>query len=214
MTFIFRCFLFLKISAFTLQAHVGFENETEVGVYPDRTEVLVRTSHSLANRLLGDTAAAVIDADHQQELMPRLTELGRNLFTLSDNGEVLEPLESECFFELDQDIAFKVSYRSVRSWPLVLHARFIDRLGPLDGGRISVFHLMDASGRCADHEPIAGKILTPERSSLEVIPGPLVTDSALPTGSAPTPAERAPYHMPIAVALVVGIGGICFRLFH
>jgi hydrogenase/urease accessory protein HupE len=153
-------FLLLVVSllAGKAAAHTGFENTTEIRVFPDRMRMVVRISYAFAWKMLGERAPATMDAAGQALAQPLLLERASGFFDLSAGGVPLAHKTSKCLFELNDDVAFVLTYDRPKAWPLVAEARFFHLLGSLDSGTISVFD--ESTGRPdADIEPVAGKVL-------------------------------------------------------
>lgn len=179
-------FLIGMILLGTASAHTGFENQTEVRIYQDRMEMIVRTSYSLAWRILGERAPATIDEAGQALARPLLAAEAPRLFDVSSGGAAMHPKSTDCIFELNQDVAFKLAFERPAAWPLVLKARFFNQLGPLDSGTISVFD-QSAAHHKRDIEPIAGKVLMAGDPALSVTPAPVavVANPVVPPVSEP-----------------------------
>ncbi len=176
-----------------LCAHGGFENRTDVRIYQDRIEMFVRTSYGLAWRILGERAPATADEAGQAIAKPLLAEAATELFELTAEGRTLHPKSSACFFELNQDVAFKLTYERPAQWPLVLRARFFNLLGPLDSGTLSVFDQTTAPYQ-HDIEPIAGKVISASDPTMTVSIAPVAIfepEAAAPP-TAPSPAKEEP----------------------
>ena len=174
-------------------AHGGFENRTDVRIYQDRIDIFIRTSYGLAWKILGDRAPATADEANKEIAKPLLAEAATHLFDLTADGKTMPPKSSACFFELNQDVAFKLTYARPAQWPLVLHARFFNLLGPLDSGTVSVFDQTDHPYQL-DIEPIAGKVISARNPTMSVSiePAPVAAPAATIPTPPPSPAKEYP----------------------
>ena len=171
----------------TASGHTGFENQTEARIYQDRMEMVVRTSFALAWKILGERAPAAADEAGQAIARPLLVAEAAGLFDVTAGGVALMPTAKDCIFELNRDVAFKLTYERPAKWPLVLKARFFNLLGPLDSGSVSVFD-QTAAPYQRDIEPFAGKVIQAGDPSLSVTPGP----AAVAENPAAPPAAEPP----------------------
>lgn len=165
-------FLIGMILLGTASAHTGFENQTEVRIYQDRMEMVVRTSLGLAWKILGERAPAAADDAGKVIARPLLAAEAQGLFDVTAGGVAMVSKSTGCVFEINRDVAFTLSYERPATWPLVLKARFYKLLGPLDSGTITVFDQTAAPYK-HDVEPIAGKLIMAGDLSLSVTPGPV-----------------------------------------
>ena len=192
---VFPKWLFLILATLSVigeaGAHTGFESSTEVRVFSNRMRIVVRTSYALAWRILGDQAPTGSDEAGQAIAKPLLTAAAPGLLDVTAAGLAMTPSQSNCQFELNKDVAFVLTYERPSQWPLVVKVRFMNLLGPLDSGTISVFdQTIDDPTR--DLEPIAGKVLFSNDPALSVTIGPKVpepaAEAAAPVTSSPPPA--------------------------
>ncbi|OYV05186.1 MAG: hypothetical protein CFE26_12935, partial [Verrucomicrobiales bacterium VVV1] len=77
-----RSFLLL-LTAGSASAHLGNENNTEVRVYSDRMQVVVRTSIPFAWTVLGERAPAVADETGRVVARPLLIAAAPGLFQVT-----------------------------------------------------------------------------------------------------------------------------------
>ncbi len=150
-----------------LSAHNGFESSTEVRVFSNRMQVVVRTSYALAWRILGDQAPAGYGEAAQTLAKPLLEAAAPDLLEITTAGTVMKPGAARCQFELNKDVALVLTYERPPQWPMVVKVRFLTLLGSLDSGTISVFDQSDGN-LSGDVEPAAGKVLFASDSSLSV----------------------------------------------
>lgn len=165
-----RCwlsFLLLFLAAGSAQAHLGYENETEVRIHADRMRVVARTSYKFAATILGDRAPAAFDAEGQQAVKPLLVEVAPGLFDFTAGGVAMKATSSDCVFEPHDRVAFVLSYERPKAWPLLITARFFPRLASLESGSIQVFDQTDKPfGR--EVQPIASKRISADSPSLRL----------------------------------------------
>jgi len=167
-----RIFLVLVMLG-TANGHTGFENQTEVHLFPDRMEMIARTSVSLAWMMLGAHAPSQSDEAGQNQALPLLTAVASQWFEMVAGGRTMVPKKVDCVFELNRDVALTFVYERPKEWPVVFTARFFRLLGPLDSGSISFYDQTDCPDR-RDVEPTVGKILMVNDASISVMPKPLV----------------------------------------
>ncbi|MEO5712741.1 MAG: HupE/UreJ family protein [Luteolibacter sp.] len=177
-----------------LSAHTGFESSTEVRIFSNRMQIVVRTSYALAWRILGDQAPADSGEAARAVAKPLLEAAAPDLLDVTVAGMVMKPDTFKCQFELNKDVAFVLIYERPSQWPLVVKVRFLSLLGSLDSGTISVFDQSDGilSG---DVEPVAGKVLFSNDPSLSVTLALKVTVAPVPAPAVedkPTAAPAAP----------------------
>lgn len=174
-----------------LCAHGGFENRTDVRIYQDRIDLFVRTSYGLAWKILGERAPATADEVGRVIAKPLLVEAAPDLFELTAEGRTLHPKSRDAIFELNEDVAFKLTYERPARWPLVLRARFFNLLGPLDSGTLSVFDQTTAPYQ-HDVEPIAGKVISAgdPAMSVSIEPTPVAEPAAAIPATPPSPANK------------------------
>ena len=165
-----------------LSAHTGFESSTEVRIFSDRMQVVVRTSYGLAWKLIGNEAPASSDEASQVIAKPLLLERAPGLFDVASGGIAMAPKKTSCQFELNKDVAFVLTYDRPVRWPLVLKARYFSVLRALDSGTISVFDQTNLPPS-EEAKPFLGKILFANDPSLSVNLMPVTTTAA--TGTAP-----------------------------
>lgn len=170
-----------------LRAHAGFENQTEVRIYQNRMEMVVRTSFALAWKILGERAPATADDAGRAIARRLLVEEASDLFEVTAGGVALVPKAADSVFELNSDVAFKLTYERPAVWPLVLRAQFFRLLGPLDSGSISVFDQTLVPYQ-HDTDPVAGKVIHASDPLFSFTPAPVVvaaTPAVLSVGEPP-----------------------------
>lgn len=182
--------LLVWVSVIAAEAHLGNENNTEVRVYSDTMRVVIRTSIPFAWNLLGDGAPAMADEAGQAIVRPRLIAAAPGLITVTAGGKPMIPRKVDCVFEVEKDVAFVLNFDRPAAWPVVVEARFFDRLTSLDSGTIRVFD-HTASRFTRDLEPVAGGVIGQRAPSLSFTLG--AADRPAPTREAvpPTPAAVA-----------------------
>lgn len=182
---VFSKWLFLILATLSVigeaGAHTGFESSTEVRIFSNRMRIVVRTSYALAWRILGDKAPMGSDEAAQAVAKPLLSEAAPGLLDVTAAGLAMTPTQTNCQFELNKDVAFVLTYDRPSQWPLAVKVRFLNILGPLDSGTISVFDQSNGNPS-GDVEPIAGKVLFANDPSLSFTIAPAV----------PAPAVAAP----------------------
>ncbi len=176
--------LLIWVSVVAAEAHLGNENNTEVRVYSDSMRVVIRTSIPFAWNLLGDSAPAMADDAGQAMVKPKLIELAPGLVTVTAGGKPMTPNKVDCVFEVEKDVAFVLGFERPVAWPVVVVARFFDRLTSLDTGTIRVFDYT-ASRFSRDLEPLADAVVDQQNHSISFA---LATAASLP----PTPEAAAP----------------------
>ncbi len=149
--------LFL-LSAGTTRAHLGNENDTEVRVYADRMQVVVRTSIPFAWTVLGKQAPVVADEQGREVARPRLASAASGLFHLTAGGKPITATMADCLFEVENDVAFVLVFERPLVWPVVLNATFFPLLSNLDSGTIRVFDF-SASPFNSDLKPLVEGVL-------------------------------------------------------
>lgn len=169
----------------SVSAHTGFESETDVRIYADRVDVILRTTFSFGWKLLGEHAPADVGDVGQAKARPLLVEKAPGLFEVRVGGIVLKPKKADCRFELDQHVVLLLTYDRPTEWPMVLRARFFDILDSLSDGKIRAFNLTADPDR-RDIEPFAGKIIyraDPVFSFAPIPPAVETADSSEPSAA-------------------------------
>lgn len=165
-----RCWLSLLLLLFaagSAEAHLGYENETEVRIHAERIRVVARTSYKFAATILGDRAPAAFDAGGQEAAKPLLVEAAPGLFDFNAGGVAMKATSADCVFEPHDRVAFVLNYERPQAWPLVITARFFPRLASLESGSIQVFDQTDKPfGR--EVQPIASKRITSDSPTLKL----------------------------------------------
>ena len=179
--------LMLVILAIAAEAHLGNENNTEVRVYSDTMRVVIRTSIPFAWILLGDSAPAMADEAGQAVAKPLLVGLVPGLIAVTAGGKTLLPSKVDCIFEVEKDVAFVLGFEHPAAWPVVIEARFFDRLSSLDTGTIDVFDYT-ASRFSRDLKPIAKGVIDQRSPSLSFTLGKVVSPAPVGKAAPPTPS--------------------------
>lgn len=148
----------LLLTAGSSQAHLGNENETEVRVYADRMQVVVRTSIPFAWTVLGTQAPTLADERGRHVARPLLIAAASGLFDVTAGGKPITATKTDCLFEVENDLAFVLTYDRPVVWPVVLNATFFPLLSNLDSGTIRVFDFT-ASPFDSDLKPLAEGVL-------------------------------------------------------
>ncbi len=191
-------------------AHTGFENSTEVRIFPERVQIVVRTSVALAWRILGEQAPAQADEAAQVVAQPLLEIAAPGMVEVSAVGNRMTPDVVKCQFEINEDVAFVLTYPRPSQWPMTVNARFLRHLGSLDSGTISIFD-QTADPFSREVEPIIGKVISANDSSLSFSPA---GEAAPATGKTKPLALDSPRWRPVlgipAVALLVAALGACW----
>lgn len=156
--------LFLVLTG-TGEAHLGNENNTEVRVYADRMQVVVRTSIPLAWRILGDRAPADADEAGKAAARPLLAAAASGLFQVTEGGRAMETTRTDCLFEVENDVAFVLIFPRPHEWPVEMKANFLETLTNLDTGTIRVFDFT-ASRFNSDLEPLVEGVIHQGNPSL------------------------------------------------
>jgi hydrogenase/urease accessory protein HupE len=175
-------------------AHTGFESSTEVRVFSDRMQIVVRTSYALAWRILGDRAPGTADEAAQAVAQPLLAAAAPGLLDVASGGVAMTPKSVKCQFELNKDVAFVLIYDRPPQWPLGVKANFLSLLGSLDSGTISVFDQTNVP-YSGDVEAIAGKVLfssDPAFSVTLAAPAPVPAIAQTTATRAPPAVVRSP----------------------
>jgi hypothetical protein len=208
------------------RAHGGYENETEVRLYPDRMRIVTRASLPFAWRVLGDRAPRTTDEVGQAAAKPLLAAAAASLFEVTAGGKTLAPAKTDCVFEvhdLHDHAAFVLYFSPPAESPVTVKATFFPLLGELDHGTISVFdHTTSPHQR--DIEPQIKRGVSLQEPSVSFNPTlPKQTDPATPIAPTPAPPLPAPaatttparaFPLPIAVAiglLIVGVIGFLWK---
>jgi hypothetical protein len=175
-------FCLLLLTAGTTRAHLGNENDTEVRVYADRMQVVVRTSIPFAWTVLGKQAPVVADEQGREVARPRLASAASGLFHLTAGGKPITATKTDCLFEVENDVAFVLVFERPLVWPVVLNATFFPLLSNLDSGTIRVFDFT-ASPFNSDLKPLAEGVLHQGNPSFTFsleAPVPVVSSDAIP----------------------------------
>jgi hypothetical protein len=182
--------LLILVPVLAAEGHVGNENNTEVRVYADSMRVVMRTSIRFAWTLLGERAPAMADEAGQAIARPMLTAVTPNLISVTAGGKPLSPIQVDCVFEVEKDVAFILNFERPAAWPVVVEARFFDRFSSLDTGTISVFDYT-ASRFCRDLEPIAKGTIDQRTPALSFALAAVVKPAPAPEAVAPIQASAA-----------------------
>ena len=210
-------------------AHGGYENETEVRLYPDRMRIVTRTSLPFAWRILGDRAPATADEVGQAAAKPLLAAAAASLFKVTAGGKTLVAAKTDCVFEvhdLHDHAAFGLHFPPPAESPVTVKATFFPLLGELDHGTIAIFdHTAAPHQRDIEPQVKRGLSLQEPSVSFDLAPPknahpatPIAPSPAPPLpASASTTAAAHPFPLPVAVAialLVIGVTGFLWKRNH
>lgn len=217
------CATLVLLTGGLAHAHGGYENETEVQLYPDRMRIVTRTSIPFAWKILGDRAPATADEAGKATAKPLLAAAAASLFEVTAGGKPLTPAKTDCVFELHDlhdHAAFVLYFAPPATSPVTVKATFFPLLGELDNGTVSVFdHTTDPLRR--DIEPLVKKAFSLQSPSVTFDLGlPKEAAPATPPAPAPAPTPAAPvaaaptrpFPLPIAVAIALLLAAILIRL--
>lgn len=191
-------------------AHTGFENNTEVRIFSNEMRIVFRTSHPFAWALLGEHAPPMADEAGQAVARPFLIEAARGLFKVTAGGIPLPMVRTDCFFEVENDVALVLCFERPRQWPVVMEAKFMNLLTSMDTGSITVYDYT-ASRFIRDLKPIVQATLDQRNSSIsfsletpamkpEAHPGPLVASDP------ESEKEGGTHHREWLIILVLAVG--------
>jgi hypothetical protein len=169
-------------------AHVGFENDTEIRVFPDQMRVVLRVSIPFAQALLGDGGPLLANEVGQTAAKPVLEKLSAELISITAGGKPVSPLDTDCLFEVQDDVAFILNFPRPSKWPVVVRAEFFPRFGNLETGTMAVFDCT-ASRFSREVEPLQRSIIDPRSPSLTFSLG--FPDIAEGPAASPKPATRS-----------------------
>jgi len=217
------CTALVLLTGGLAHAHGGYENETEVQLYPDRMRIVTRTSIPFAWKILGDRAPATADEAGQATAKPLLAAAAASLFEVTAGGQKITPTKTDCVFEihdLHDHAAFVLYFPPPTASPITVKATFFPLLGELDNGTVSVFdHTADPLRR--DIEPLQKKALSLQSPAITFDLGPPKEASPappaapLPAPAPPTPVATTParpFPLPIIVAIAFLIVGVIWRV--
>lgn len=190
-------------------AHVGMENTTDVRIYPDRMELVTRTSYALAWALLGERAPAGADPAGQAAALPLLREEAPRLLELTTREGPLVPVRTDCVFEVQEDVAFTLVFPRPATWPVTLRAGFTRLLGDVDQGTVSVFDHTNAGYR-RDMEPFVVRPVSRRHPTASFSPETAVAEKAAPAASAGPLSKSASRMWVLPVTLMAA--GVVFYL--
>lgn len=148
----------------TSYAHVGFENDTEIRVFPDSMRVVIRTSIPFAQALLGDGSPLLTNEAGRNAAKPLLVKSAAELISITAGGKSFPASGSDCLFEVQDDVAFILNFPRPTEWPVVVKADFFPRFGNLETGTIAAFDCT-ASRFSREVEPLKRTIIDPRNSS-------------------------------------------------
>ncbi|RYZ13819.1 MAG: hypothetical protein EOO70_08245 [Myxococcaceae bacterium] len=217
------CAALMLLSGGLAHAHGGYENETEVQLYPDRMRIVTRTSLPFAWRLLGDKAPATSDEAGQAAAKPLLAAAAATLFEVTAGGKPLTPTKTDCVFELHdlhEHAAFVLYFAPPTASPVTVKATFFPLLGELDMGTVAVFdHTADPHRR--DIEPLLEKALALQSPSVtfdlggpekKASPAPAAAPTPAPVATPPAATPACTFPLPIVVAIAFLLVGAIFAV--
>jgi hypothetical protein len=179
-------------------AHVGFENTTDVRIYPDRMEIVTRTSLALAWALLGPRAPATTDPSGQAAAQPFLLEEAPRLLEVDTGSGPMTPVRTNCVFEVHDDVAFTLVFQRPETWPVTIRAGFTRLLGDMDRGTVS-FYDHTTAGYKRDIKPLVVRPVSrrhPEASFSLVVPA---VERPLPRHPPGKQTDRRIWPLPLAL---------------
>ncbi|MES2439512.1 MAG: hypothetical protein V4584_10615 [Verrucomicrobiota bacterium] len=182
--------LLILATPMAARAHVGFENNTEIRVYPDSMRVVVRTSVPFAQVLLGNGAPAMADETGQAAAKPLLAKAAADLVSITAGGKRMAPVRTECLFEVQNDVAFILDFPRPEEWPVVVKAEFFPLFGNLETGTMAAFD-STASRFSRDVEPLVSRVIDPRNASISFSPGaPAIAETPVESAGTPLPAMK------------------------
>jgi len=164
-------FVLLVMAGGRAAAHVGFESDTEVRIYTDRTELITRTSTLLAWRLLEDKAPPEADEEGFSEAMPALEDLAGRLFRLRTPSGQMKPLSSKVSHSWNDEVRFVTVWPRPAAWPLRVEATYLVSAGMTEPATVKVLDLTEDPAR-VDAPPVAGAVLTSDHPAMQAVLGP------------------------------------------
>ncbi len=145
-------------------------------MFPDRMQVVVRTSYGLAWKILGESAPVLCDPSGQVMSKAMLMQRLQGLFKVTEGGVEMMPRTAGCRFEPNDQVTFVLSYPRALKVPVVLSATYLEDLGPTGQGTVAVFD--HTTGLVSDRfQPLACKVLSGGDPALSV-----AVEDALPAG--------------------------------
>lgn len=182
----------------TAGAHVGLENTTDVRIFPDRMEIVSRTSLPLAWAILGEQAPATTDVAGRAAALPHLVEKAADLLEVSNGGDPMAPIRTNCVFEVEDDVAFTLVFGRPTTWPVTIRAGFVQFLGDMDRGTVSVYDHTNA-GYKRDMEPFIVRFISRRHPAASFgIAAPAVEKPARRTASEKKAANRM-WLLPVSI---------------
>lgn len=194
----------------TARAHVGLENTTDVRIYPNRMEILTRTSIPLAWALLGQRAPLTTDASGQAAALPHLLEEAPRLLEVTTSAGAMVPSRTDCVFELHDDVAFTLVFPRPTTWPVTIRASFVSLLGEMDLGTVSAYDHTTA-GYKRDMDPF---IVRPISRRHPTASFSLITPEAEKTSTAISPRETTHRRVWLIPLIIAAMGMVLHRIFR
>lgn len=200
--------LLLLLLAGIAQAHLGNENNTEVRVYADRMQMVVRTSIPFAWKLMGNQAPVMADEAGRASARSGLIAAAPGLFTVSAGGKPMTPTKVDCVFEVENDVAFVLTFSRPAEWPVTVKANFFEELTNLDSGTVTVFDFTTSRFN-SDLKPVTEGVIHQRSPEITFFLGAAALQIASEAASKPeVPVSSLPQKDRSWVTLVIGLSGI------
>lgn len=164
---------FLLVCAGRMEAHGGFENDTEVRVYPDRVKIVVRVSQAFAWRVMGAEAPTGLDDAAQVAAAPAMARTAAALVEVRVGGQVLTPTRTAGLFEPQRDVAFVLTYPPLPRGELSIAVLWFPLLGTVESGTIAVFDHTSPAARFTRDLPAVVKRTLDGGNAVLKMPGGL-----------------------------------------
>lgn len=184
--------LLLLLLVGAAQAHLGNENNTEVRVYADRMQMVVRTSIPFAWKVIGDQAPAMADEAGKASARPGLIAAAPGLFTVAAGGKPMTPTKVDCMFEVENDVAFVLTFARPEVWPVTVKANFFEDLTNLDSGTVTVFDFTTSRFN-SDLKPVTEGVIHQRSPGITFslgAPAPEIASEAVSEPEVPVSSQR------------------------
>lgn len=175
----------------TAFGHAGWDATTDVRLFPDRLQLVIRMMPTEAWRILGDRAPAGLDEEALGTAVPLLEARGGDLYEVRAGNEVLKAGKVSVALERSGGFAWLVDYPSPTQWPVRIKPRFAAEIGP-DFKATITFYDQTKPVFPGDLEPVAGSVQTGQDLSFE-LPRPVASvEENPPVQETPASVEAAP----------------------
>lgn len=132
--------LFLLVAgAASLRAHAGHTSETNVNLTQKTVTVVLRCEPVLAWSLLGPKVPHGSLKEAFVVAKPDLEALTPALFIFKSNEEIQTPTQSRVVVEVNNHLAFVLTFARPTSGKLTLQAPFLDKLDELTVNKVGFF---------------------------------------------------------------------------